>query len=411
MDKMKNFISIKLIKHVITMQVFIKRSTTTTTTTIQSKSDLGSKMKSLNDNKQFKKALDLFDKYNKNNIEIYSSFIITQALKACASIGDLQRGSTIHHLISSRIKDDYYILASLIHLYMQCGDVVNAESLFNKTKKKTLSIYGAMMKGYIKNNMSNKAIDIFNKIENPNEIILNLLFNACAELKTNEALDLAKETSKRMSKSFHSNPYILSSFLDALMKCGDIKYAQSVFDKSKEKVLPMYGAMMKGYIIHNQLEEVINLFKEIKNPSEVNLIVFFNACAHLKTQEALDLLKKISKTMPKSYYSNHRLLNALLDGFIKCGDSSTGEILFSKMKKTVENYGNLMTGFNQENYPEKTLDLFNKMKKDNIEANIIIYLCIIKALAYIGDYSMSESIIKQIPYSFVVDNQIKAALI
>ncbi|CAF5031375.1 unnamed protein product, partial [Rotaria sp. Silwood1] len=382
MDKMKNFISIKLIKHVITMQVFIKRSTTTTTTTIQSKSDLGSKMKSLNDNKQFKKALDLFDKYNKNNIEIYSSFIITQALKACASIGDLQRGSTIHHLISSRIKDDYYILASLIHLY-----------------------------SYIKNNMSNKAIDIFNKIENPNEIILNLLFNACAELKTNEALDLAKETSKRMSKSFHSNPYILSSFLDALMKCGDIKYAQSVFDKSKEKVLPMYGAMMKGYIIHNQLEEVINLFKEIKNPSEVNLIVFFNACAHLKTQQALDLLKKISKTMPKSYYSNHRLLNALLDGFIKCGDSSTGEILFSKMKKTVENYGNLMTGFNQENYPEKTLDLFNKMKKDNIEANIIIYLCIIKALAYIGDYSMSESIIKQIPYSFVVDNQIKAALI
>ncbi|CAF3945168.1 unnamed protein product [Rotaria sp. Silwood1] len=259
--------------------------------------------------------------------------------------------------------------------------------------------------------MSNKAIDIFNKIENPNEIILNLLFNACAELKTNEALDLAKETSKRMSKSFHSNPYILSSFLDALMKCGDIKYAQSVFDKSKEKDLPMYGAMMKGYIIHNQLEEVINLFKEIKNPSEVNLIVFFNACAHLKTQQALDLLKKISKTMPKSYYSNHRLLNALLDGFIKCGDSSTGEILFSKMKKTVENYGNLMTGFNQENNPEKTLDLFYKMKKDNIEANIIIYLCIIKALAYIGDYSMSESIIKQIPYSFVVDNQIKAALI
>ncbi|CAF5006932.1 unnamed protein product [Rotaria sp. Silwood1] len=118
MDKMKNFISIKLIKHVITMQVFIKHSTTTTT--IQSKFDLGSKMKSLNDNKQFKKALDLFDKYNKNNIEIYSSFIITQALKACASIGDLQRGSTIHHLISSRIKDDYYILASLIHLYSKC---------------------------------------------------------------------------------------------------------------------------------------------------------------------------------------------------------------------------------------------------------------------------------------------------
>jgi hypothetical protein len=30
------------------------------------------------------------------------------------------------------------------------------------------------------------------------------------------------------------------------MKCGDIEHAQSLFNKSTNKVLPMYGAMMKG---------------------------------------------------------------------------------------------------------------------------------------------------------------------
>ncbi|CAF1033250.1 unnamed protein product [Rotaria sp. Silwood1] len=115
--------------------------------------------------------------------------------------------------------------------------------------------------------------------------------------------------------------------------------------------------------------------------------------------------------MPKSYYLNSRLLNALLDAYIKCGDSSNGEILFLKMNKSIENYGNLMSGFNKENNPEKTLDLFNKMKNDGIQANIIIYLCLIKALSRIGDYSLSISMIKQIPDSFLHDNQIKTALI
>jgi hypothetical protein len=92
--------------------VFVKRSLT-----IQSDFDLGNQMKLLNNNKQFKKTLDLFDEHQKNNIETCSSLILTQVLKACAQTGDLQRGKIIHNLISSRLKTDSYILTSLIHLY------------------------------------------------------------------------------------------------------------------------------------------------------------------------------------------------------------------------------------------------------------------------------------------------------
>ncbi|CAF5161213.1 unnamed protein product [Rotaria sp. Silwood1] len=85
--------------------------------TVKSDVDLNVQMKLLNDRKQFRKSLDLFDKYKENNINKLSSSTITQALKACAQICDLERGSTIHRLISSRINNDFYILASLIHLY------------------------------------------------------------------------------------------------------------------------------------------------------------------------------------------------------------------------------------------------------------------------------------------------------
>ncbi|CAF5133804.1 unnamed protein product [Rotaria magnacalcarata] len=129
---------------------------------------------------------------------------------------------------------------------MKCGDVAHAESLFYSSKVKVLSSYGAMMKGYVHNNLPDKAIDLFNKIENHDDVNIILLFNSCAQLKTKETLDLVKKISKQIPKSFYSNPHLLTSLLDALMKCGDVAHAESLFYSSKEKVLPMYGAMMKG---------------------------------------------------------------------------------------------------------------------------------------------------------------------
>ena len=100
--------------------------------------------------------------------------------------------------------------------------------------------------GYIKNNEPNLAIDLFNTIEHPNEILFNLVFNACAQLRNAEALDLVKKVSSEMSKSFYSNFRLLTSLLDSLIKCGDMKEAESLFNRTANKTLSMYGTMMKG---------------------------------------------------------------------------------------------------------------------------------------------------------------------
>ncbi|CAF3658874.1 unnamed protein product [Rotaria socialis] len=401
--------------------VFVQRPMT-----IKSDADLNIQMKLFNDKKQFKKTLELFDEHKEKYIGTLSSFTITQALKACTQIGDLQRGSTIHRHISSRLSNDHYILASLIHLYMQCSDVARAESLFGMSKKKTEAMYGAMMKGYIKNKMANKAIDLFNEIQNPDEIITNLLFNACAQLENIESLNLVKQVLKKMPKSFHSNSLISTSLLDALMKCGDVTYAELLFNKSTKKSLNMYGAMMKGYVDNNLPEKAIDLFNEIENPDDVNMIILFNACAQLKTKEALDLVKKISKHIPKSFYSNPRILTSLLDALMKCGDVAHAESLFySAKEKDLPSYGAMMKGYVENDLAQKTIELFdelknpadmnkillNHMKLDDIQSSIPIYLSAIKAVSQIGDYSKGQSIVKQIPNSLLVEYKIRTALI
>ena len=79
--------------------------------------DIAQQMKTLNDKKQFQKVLHLFDSRNTDDNKPLSNMIITQTLKACASLRDLERGTAIHQLVSSRVRDDQYIVTSLIHLY------------------------------------------------------------------------------------------------------------------------------------------------------------------------------------------------------------------------------------------------------------------------------------------------------
>jgi hypothetical protein len=98
------------------------------------------------------------------------------------------------------------------------------------------------------NNLSNKAFDLYHQIRTPHDIAHSLFFSACAHLRTAEALKSVKTVLSTLPKSSLSNPFILTSILDALMKCGDVQSAQLYFDQSTTKSVTMYGAMMKGIV-------------------------------------------------------------------------------------------------------------------------------------------------------------------
>jgi hypothetical protein len=72
------------------------------------------------------------------------------------------------------------------------------------------------------------------------------MFQACAQLETQEALDLIRLLRSKMPTSFYSNPRLLTSLIDALMKCDDVQTAEIFFNKVQVKNIPLYGAMIKG---------------------------------------------------------------------------------------------------------------------------------------------------------------------
>ena len=83
---------------------------------IRSFTNLVHEMKKLNDNKQFKEALDLFHEYEKENNENIPKAAINLALKSSTKIKDFQGGLSVYHRYSFRVEKDPFILPSVIHL-------------------------------------------------------------------------------------------------------------------------------------------------------------------------------------------------------------------------------------------------------------------------------------------------------
>ena len=157
--------------------------------------------------------------------------------------------------------------------------------------------------------------------------------------------------------------------------------------------------------------EAIRVFKEIKVPDEVNLILLLNACAQLGTAKALSVVNAISSNIPKSFFSNPRINASLLDAFIKCGDLVSAEKLFNSIGRSTIGYGNLMSGYNRFNRSTKTIELFRQMEKESVVPDRVTFLPIITALSRLRSSPLARSIIDRIPKSILALQDIQNALI
>jgi pentatricopeptide repeat protein len=213
------------------------------------------------------------------------------------------------------------------------------------------------------------------------------------------------------------------------VQCGDVLSARRVFAASNEKSVPLCGAMMKGkaclqvriarkrlssslgFIVNNLANEAIELFSTIRNPNEIIVVLFLNSCAQVGTAQALQIGRQVIDGLPPISLRNRYVLNTVLDMFIRCGDVSSAENWFSKMKCHLNNYGQMMKGFNEANLPNKTLNLFEKMKSEGIKGGVITYLLLLDACSQLGIESICQSIVEQIPLTILDNVQIQTALI
>ncbi|CAF1587481.1 unnamed protein product [Adineta ricciae] len=310
-----------------------------------------------------------------------------------------------------KIEPNEQIFILILNALFQLHDSIRAKEFFDQISKKSSMVYDVMLNGLASHNRAEEAFNLFRSMSiSPSEYSLSILFKICSRLNDRQSIEFAKSIFQEMPKKYRENTVIINSALHMFMQHRQVSLAEKIFSQMNKDAIS-YGVMMSGYLTNNQPEQVIDMFLKLNDQTdEVNMLLFFGACAELDNEKGLKVGKQIFSQI-SSRQPSEKVLHAVLNMFAKCSDTTNAESLFSKLKKNALSYGCMMTMYNNQNEPDRTLSLYEEMKREKIELDHLNWVLILNALADLSDLSTCESVTSELLEKFSNDIQIQNALI
>ncbi|KAK0590239.1 hypothetical protein LWI29_024360 [Acer saccharum] len=237
-------------------------------------------------NGQPMEALRIFSQMRNMNVEP-DWIALVSVLRAYTDAEDLEQGKSIHScVIKLGLELESDLLISLTAMYAKCGQVSIARSLFDQMKIPNVIMWNAMISGYAKNGYAEEAVKLFREMISKNiradSITVSSAILACAQVGS---LELAKWMDDYIGKSEYRNDVIVNTALvDMFAKCGSVDLARMVFDRTPDKDVVMWSAMIVGYGLHGRGKEAIDLYHAMKQsgvpPNDVTFVGLLTACNH-----------------------------------------------------------------------------------------------------------------------------------
>lgn len=140
--------------------------------------------------------------------------------------------------------------------------------------------------GYAKNDLYEKALDLFEEIPlKLDEIMYIIVYNICASLSNQRSIQLGKKTFDKMPKEFLNNTPVVNSLMHMFMNFGQTENAEFLFKKIKTPTLYTYGILMNGYKINDQSDKCLTLFEQMKKQNikinEPIALALIGACSQI----------------------------------------------------------------------------------------------------------------------------------
>ncbi|KAB5553329.1 hypothetical protein DKX38_010640 [Salix brachista] len=246
--------------------------------------------------------------------DLPNKFTYPFVLKACAGIGDLNLGKSIHgSVVKFGFGDEVNVQNTLVHMYCCCrggeGGVEFARKVFDEMSRSDSVSWSAMIGGYVRVGRSSDAISLFREMQIkgvcPDEITMVSVLSACTGLG---ALELGKWVESYVEKeSVQKNVELSNALIDMFAKCGDVDKATNLFRSTRERNIVSWTSVIGGLAMHGRGAEAVAVFEEMirsgVTPDDVVFIGLLSACSHSglvdKGKKYFDSMRKEFGIVPK----------------------------------------------------------------------------------------------------------------
>ncbi|CAF3289692.1 unnamed protein product [Rotaria socialis] len=344
-------------------------------------------------------AEKVFDLFDEMKIEP-DQFTLNILFNACAVLNN-NRAMKIGKKLLDEMPENYrnhnVMSTSAINMLMKFGDVESAKRIFRSIKVKDIITYNAMMKGYIGNEIFDKALDLFEQIDvKLDDVTYIVVFNACAKLCNDRAMKMGKELLAKMPDNYRNHNGISTSAIDMLMKFGNVGSAEQMFRSIKTKGAGIYGALMNGYNLNGESWKCFKIFEEMNEkdiiPDEIEWNILIGACSK---SGMLRHCHYIMNQIPLNIQNKIRIQNALVDMWGKCGSIEKAKNVFNLVvDRDTITYNSMINAFGLNGMGSQAVELYREMS-NNLRDHIS-HICVLNACSHAGLLHEARTIFNEI---------------
>lgn len=316
-------------------------------------------------------------------------FTFASVIPACANIGALEQGISIHKSIMDRgILSDVVVATALVNMYAKCGSIDKARKLFDEMPQRDVFSWTAMIAGHAQNGFDEKALETFKQMKlagvKPDCTTFASILPACAKMKD---LEQGMDIHRQLSDSGILTDVAATALVDMYAKCGSVGKARELFDKLPMKDVFSWTAMIAGYAQNGFIEKALETFKQMGlagvKPNSTTFATVLPACAKMGAlKQGIDMHQRI---MERSFLSDIKVANALVDMYAKCGSIDKAREVFEKMpQRDAISWNAMIAGYTHNGFVEKALETFKQMQYSGVKPNSTTFASVLTACAKMG---------------------------
>ncbi|KAJ8617282.1 hypothetical protein MRB53_013468 [Persea americana] len=184
-----------------------------------------------------------------------------------------------------------------------------------------------------------------------------------------------------------SDPFVHSSLINIYSICGEIMDALKLFDRTPNRDVVCWSAMISGLVRQGRFREALGLFNEFQiaglEPNESIMVSLLCTSAHLG---ALEQGKWVHMYIQRNgVHLSIKLGTALINMYCKCGVVEDALKLFGKMKRrNVLVWTALISGLAINGMGRRALDMYQEMLRAGIRPDSVTFVAVLTACSHGG---------------------------
>ncbi|XP_058092704.1 putative pentatricopeptide repeat-containing protein At5g37570 [Magnolia sinica] len=327
-------------------------------------------------------SLHLYLQMTRNRIKP-DNFTFPFLFNSCASLSSLPHGVEIHgRVLKTGFGSCIPVSNALIDMYGKCGGLDWSRQVFDEMPERDVVSYNAVLGAHAKLGVEMaEAQRLFNRMPARNVISWNAMIVGYVN---GGDLDSARGVFDEMPER---NVVSWTTMIVGYTKSGSVDVAKLLFDAMPERNLISWTAMITGYAQNGRPTEALELFRRMEmarmKPDAITMTGVISASAQLGGTELANFTS--SYVNKNGIERNAKVLTALVDMHAKCGNMEEACRSFDEIPgPDVYSYSALITGLASHGHGIKALDIFNRMRAENVEPDNVTFIGVLNACSHTG---------------------------